>query len=98
MDSTPTNTTTTPAIPSTAEMADPRRRGIVHSPNQVTDVICASQLGANDAVFCPLVPFQTWIIRINAGSLSPRDATRRPTASAWLVWQVESRPQTQATP
>src|SRR5262245_24197527 len=40
----PTNTTTTPAMPKAAAMADPLRRGIVQRPNQVTEAICDSQL------------------------------------------------------
>ena len=36
IDRTPTNTTTTPAMPAVATMAEPLRRGMVHTPNHVT--------------------------------------------------------------
>src|SRR5438477_9329891 len=44
MESTPTNTATTPAIPNTASATAPRRWGMVNKPNFVTEAVCEIQL------------------------------------------------------
>ena len=44
MDSTPTSTVTTPAMPMTAAPTEPRRCGMPSRPNLVTEAICDSQL------------------------------------------------------
>jgi len=44
MDSTPTNTVTTPAIPTTDAATEPRRWGTLNSPNAVTEPTWENQL------------------------------------------------------
>jgi hypothetical protein len=44
IESTETSTTTTPAMPTTATLDDPSRRGIVRRLSDVTATVCAIQL------------------------------------------------------